>query len=457
MTADSANEKERWTEGWAVAADKKLAAWMTPRNLFLALLVFSLVVDLAFGFLFRFRPGPAQLEADELEYYDMASGLMAGTFELTARRTLAYPLLIAGIRSAGASFLLLQAAIAALFSFSAPLLSEVVRKVTGSRAAGALAGLILAVWPPVVFYGVSLYSEALALPVFLLALWALPAGSRTGRPRRRRGWMMTVAAGLLLAAATQVRPMYLIMTPFIALILFFEESDWRLALRRLVLVALAFTAAMLPWSAYMTVRFHHPILVTSNGGETMAGGLNPKLLEPWTQRHVLTYARKTWVGPGKWLPIYETGYLSAAELSLPYDQQDALLKERAVAWIKAHPGTAFHLEACKLLYMWGFYPFLKNGWAQLFLGNIPTMALLSICLFCFATTPAARTALARFWILPVFVTVVAAISWGSWRFRQPGDAGLIAFCVICLLARSAARRGGNSIAAANARETVTAG
>jgi hypothetical protein len=40
----------------------------------------------------------------------------------------------------------------------------------------------------------------------------------------------------------------------------------------------------------------------------------------------------------------------------------------------------------------------------------------------------------------VFVSAVAAISWGSWRFRQPGDVGLIAFCVVCLLVRQATRR-----------------
>jgi len=439
MTAQGVKDRERPSIGLVVSLDARLRGWMTPRNLFLLLLLVSLLFDLAFGLLYKFRPTPAQLEADELEYYDMASQLMAGTFELTARRTLAFPLLIAAIRSAGATFLVLQAIVAMLFSFSAPLLFLVVRKVTGSRTAGAVSGLVLALWPPVVFYGVSLYSEALAMPVFLLALWALPVGSRGGSAPGRRAWLQALAAGVLLAAATQVRPMYLIMTPFVALILLFQESSWRVALKRLLLVAAAYSAATLPWSAYMTARFHHPILVTSNGGETMAGGLTPKLLEPWAQRRLLTYDRNVWVGPGKWVPVHQTGYLSSAELKLPYDQQDKLLKQRTIAWAKANPATAFQLEGCKLLYMWGFYPFLKNGWSQLLLGSVPTVALLALGLFCFSTTPDARSSLARFWVLPIFVTAVAAISWGSWRFRQPGDAGLIAFCVVCLLARYAAR------------------
>ena len=32
--------------------------------------------------------------------------------------------------------------------------------------------------------------------------------------------------------------------------------------------------------------------------------------------------------------------------------------------------------------------------------------------------------LSRFWFLPLFVSSVALISWGSWRFREPGDLGL---------------------------------
>lgn len=420
--------------------DARLPSWATPRNIMLALFLISLVVDLGFGFLLKFRPDPSQLDADELEYYKMASGMMAGTLEFTARRTLAFPLVLAAIRSVSENFLFLQAVMTAIFSLSAPLMFLVVRKVTRSIAVAGLVALALAIWPPIVFYGVSLYSEALALPVFLLALWALPCGSRTGAPRASRDWLQAVAAGVILALATQVRPMYLIMTPFMALIVLVEEADLRIAVRRLAILAAAFTLTTLPWSAYMTTRFHHPILVTSNGGETLAGAMNPVLLEPWAQRRALVGNRNVWVGPGKWLPVGQNGYLSKAERDLPYDQQDALLKARTMAWVKAHPGDAFRLEMAKFGYMWGVYPMMKNGPAQLLLGNLPTLALLALGLFGFVKVPVARTALVRFWILPFFVSAVAGISWGSWRFRQPGDAGLLAFTIVCLLILLAARR-----------------
>ena len=424
----------------AAVFDGRLRAWMTPRNIFLALLLLSLAVDLCFGFCYKFRPTPADLDADELEYFDMATGLMNGTLQLTARRTLAFPLFVAGVRTISDNFLLLQAVAASFFSLSAPLLFLIVRRMTRSVAAGALAGLALALWPPVIYYGVSLYSEAMALPVFLLSLLALPPGPRTGRGRRPGDWRQIVLAGMILAFATQVRPMYLIMTPFLAIIILVEDDDWRRAARNVLIAAAAFTATTLPWTVHMTTRFHHPILITSNGGETMAGGLTPVLIEPWAQRRQLTFGRNYWIGPGKWLPAYQTGYLSKAELSLPYDQQDALLKQRAAQWARAHPDVAAYLELCKAGYMWGLYPFMKNGMAQFLFGNVPTVLLLGFSLFCFVRLPDSRRPLVRFWILPLFVTSVALISWGSWRFRQPGDAGLVAFSMVCLLTMIARRR-----------------
>jgi len=456
MTANSVRDDNSRTGMLAAAFDGRLPAWATPRNLFLLLLLVSLCVDLAFGFIYKFRPTPGDLDADELEYFNMATGLMDGTLQLSARRTLAFPLLIAGVRSISSNFLLLQVVAASLFSFSAPLLFLVVRRVTGSVATGAAAGLALALWPPVIYYGVSLYSEAMALPVFLLALLALPPGPCTGRPRGARDWPGLVIAGIVLACATQVRPMYLLMTPFIALIVLIEERDWWPAIRKVAIVAAAYTLTTLPWSAYMTARFDHPILVTSNGGETLAGGLNPVLLEPWAQRRLLTFGRNVWVGPGKWLPPYQTGYLSKAELTLPYDQQDRILKERTTAWAKAHPDDALQLELAKAAYMWGVYPLTKNGIAQLAFGNLPTILLIGFSLFCLVRLRDSRRSLARFWILPLFVTSVALISWGSWRFRQPGDAGLVAFATVCALTMAAGRRPRGTVMPPRAEATAAA-
>jgi hypothetical protein len=74
--------------------------------------------------------------------------------------------------------------------------------------------------------------------------------------------------------------------------------------------------------------------------------------------------------------------------------------------------------------MWAIYPFW-NGWSQTLLGNVPTIGLVILSFVGLVRLRAYLRELAIFWTLPIFVTVAALISWGSWRFRQPGDLGLI--------------------------------
>jgi len=74
--------------------------------------------------------------------------------------------------------------------------------------------------------------------------------------------------------------------------------------------------------------------------------------------------------------------------------------------------------------MWGIYPFW-NGRSQTLLGNVPTAVLLLMALFALVRLRGCLRSLVTIWTLPVFVSLVAILSWGSWRFRQPGDLGLI--------------------------------
>jgi hypothetical protein len=106
------------------------------------------------------------------------------------------------------------------------------------------------------------------------------------------------------------------------------------------------------------------------------------------------------------------------------------LQQRTLAWISAHPGDALRIELCKLGYMWGFYPWNEEATFKLLAGNLSIIALFGSALFAFLRYPQLRLGLARLWTLPLFTSGVALISWGSWRFRQPADAALLAFCVI---------------------------
>jgi hypothetical protein len=220
-----------------------------------------------------------------------------------------------------------------------------------------------------------------------------------------------------------MKPLYLLYTPIAFLLALASAQTIMLRARAAILLTAGCLVVLLPWSAYLSLREGHFVLVSANDGETLAGGLNPELLR-LDGFFVTPENRVTWVGPGKWLPPDATGFLDRQELGLPYTERRALLAEHSLSWIKSHPREVAYITARKLLYMWGIYPFW-NGFAQSVLGNfllLPLMAAAGIAVWRSRRTP---LHLAMFWSLPIFCSLVACISWGSWRFRMPGDLGLI--------------------------------
>ena len=399
------------------------------REIFMLIYAVSLVLNIAIGLMFRFRTSPFQLEADEREYYDIARSILSGALELTPRRSLGFPLIEAGVRALTDNFIVLQSAIVAIYSLAAPLLYLLVRKLTGDARVAVASAATLVLWPPAIYYGISLYSEAVALPLLLLSLVVLPVGSRIGT-LTARGEVLAFVAGICLGVTTHVRPMYLLFLPVLLLIMLIEEYRPTVAIKRFALAVAGFALVIAPWSVVMSKRYHHVILVTSNGGETLSGGLTPELLKMGGSRQIQLPDRTTWVGPGKWLPLEANGYLTRADRGLTYDQTDALLKARAIEWAERHPAQATYLEVSKLRYLWGFSSFRDNDVYQTLFGAIPTIILLCGSIGLLVTSPTLRRRYPRLWLLPLFVSAVALISWGSWRFRQVGDVGLIALWVI---------------------------
>jgi len=403
---------------------------VSPGRIALGLYALAFGLALLVGLCARYRPDPSQLDFDEGEYWQLSTGLLAGRFDVMPRRTMAFPLVLAGLRLLLPGFLAVQVGVTALYATAAPLLFRLVRRLSGRTVIGLVAGVLFAAWPSTLFYAVTLYSEPVALPLFLGTLCLLPLGTRTGRSGAH-DLRAALLAGLVLAIATQVRTMYLLFLPFALLILVVEERRVARVMQRGALLLVGFALVTAPWSAYMTRRFGHPILVTSNGGETLSGGLGPRLLAMDGDSRTNAYDRSTWIGPGKWLSLGQSGYLSPDEVRhMPYDRQDAVLKARTLAWARAHPMDALRIEACKIAYMWGIYRMVDNGPVQLLFGNLAVIALLAIALAALWRRPGLWIVAPRLWLVPLFVTGVALISWGSWRFRQPADAALLALAAI---------------------------
>ena len=397
------------------------------------LFIASATLNVAMVALIRQHETLTSIDQDEQEYWDIATTFRDfGLSGVPARRTPLFPILIAALRSlVGSDYFHVQIALSVLLAISPVLAFWLVRPRIGSERVAKYASIGFLLWPPFVRYSVTLYSDSMALLMFLVYLLAYPLSVTPGNANTRRLVQFCIAGGLL-GLCVLIKPLYLIYVPFAAVLAVSGESlfRWRIYAASFLIAGCVTTA--LPWSTYLSMREGYPIAVSVNDGETFAGGLNPGLLNIDKTLFFMTDdGRSTWVGPGKWLPISQTGYLSAQELKLPYSKQDALLKTRAFAWIKSHPAATAYLTARKLLYMWGLYPFW-NGAPQSLLGNLPLLILSCIALFSLWINRQALPELALFWTLPFFSSAVCLISWGSWRFRMPGDFGLIVLAAMPL-------------------------
>lgn len=166
------------------------AAGRLPRSLLVGGLVWIGLVDAVLWWIY-YRPARKVLFLDEWQYVWTAEGILAGG---PASIFLIWPpaqatvvaRAIEGFGGLEPAILAIQVWHTALFALSAWLLADLGRRLTGSPAAGALAGLLLLAHPSVLAFSHYLFAEAPHMALWLLSLW-LPL-------RWRSGWAGRLAA-----------------------------------------------------------------------------------------------------------------------------------------------------------------------------------------------------------------------------------------------------------------------
>ena len=170
-----------------------------PRRVWFAVAAAAAVVHGTLWWLY-YRPIHKVLWGDETAYWRSATALLAGDpgWRPDPLWPPLYPRLLAGIVAVGGpSVVWIQVVQTGLLVAAAVLLSDLVRRVSGSRIAGAAAGALMVLYPPLVAFAQFLWPEVVHLFLFLAVLWLLIARAD------RTAWCGVAGVGAGLALLTK--------------------------------------------------------------------------------------------------------------------------------------------------------------------------------------------------------------------------------------------------------------
>lgn len=136
----------------------------------------------------------------------------------------------------------------------------VARRLTGRSAAGYVSAGVLALWPNLIFHTAPALSESFFL--FLLLVVALLVVSA---PWGQVGTRRLVAIGVVLGAATLVRPITIPIYPALLVVLLVSKIGWRRAITQTAVVVGASVAVLAPWVIRNTIVMHQVALSTNTG------------------------------------------------------------------------------------------------------------------------------------------------------------------------------------------------
>ena len=298
------------------------------------------------------------------------------------------------------------------------------RRVAASELAARLAALLYAIYPAHIAYTGASLSETSYTAVAMAAFALLVA--------RPKDWRFLALSGLLFGLATLMRPQTMLFPigALIALVLVFRAFRWTDAAKALLILAVAGSAVVLPWTLRNRSVFGETVLVSTNGGVALYTGASDRA----TGDHF------TWEDPSLWREI---GF-PMAERNARQVELDRHLKELSWAWIAEHPGRWLALGPKKVLILWtkdsdafwslkASHPALELPLtAAQALNQLFYLAILALAAFCaFVATRALvrreepTMPLGLLFCMPLFVSLLAFGFTGQIRYHYPAMPFLI--------------------------------
>jgi len=322
---------------------------------------------------------------------------------------------------------------------SAALLLLLARRITGSELAARLALLVVALYPNNAAYVPLALTEVFYTTLLLAICWLLV---------EQRGWLWLLGAGLLLGAATLVKAQTLVVVPLVLGIALLRAPRFWAAVPGTIAKGLALGAfaglVVAPWSLRNERVLGQVVLVSTNGGVTLATGNNPSATGGYVDKD----------------PAYLA--LQARKGELDEIAFDAEAKKLGMDWIKANPAQFIALMPVKFFKLWGpdgeamwsyekgaasypahagLYTAVRWGnqaWYWMLLGLFAVAAVVQLRRRWRSDTP-----LFDWWLLPygiaAYPTAICLVFSGQTRFHYPAMP-FIAISAAWLLAERLKRR-----------------
>jgi 4-amino-4-deoxy-L-arabinose transferase-like glycosyltransferase len=349
----------------------------------------------------------ANLIADGHGFVRPGEALGEGVSVPTAERAPLYPFTLAGLAELGITGADPRRLLGTLTGGGVVLVLGLLgRRLAGPRA-GLFAAGLAALYPTVIAADGALMTESLygfLAALSLLAAYRLVDSQRAGR---------AVVLGVLVGLAALVRAEALLLLPLLLLPLLRRRGGWKTA----VVVCLAFGLVLAPWTIRNWSVFDRPVLVATEGGETLAGAncrdsYYGDLIGAWSVECV------QFAGRGN----------EAAELN----EQG----RKGIEYAVDHLGRVPIVLASRLARTWGVYaPFqVPEGRARwvMNMGAVIFFLLVPLAIYGFLLL---RRRGVGVWIVvtPVItVTLTTLLSYGSLRFRHSAELPLVVLAAVAL-------------------------
>lgn len=390
-----------------------------------AVAIFAVALIVRLWVLHQSRSSPLfdKLIVDAQSYWDWAGAIAAGDWagKETFYQAPLYPYVLGVLRAAGAGLMAVKVAQCICGAVSCVILFMAARAWFGSRAIGAAAGFMLALYAPAIFFDTIIQKAGAGLLFTVLLLWLLGRAWNAGAARARAWW--SLAAGFSLGLLMLTREETILLAPVALLVA--GAAAWRAPgtaarparLRASVLCGAALLMGVVLPLLPVVARNHRVggewVLTTSQAGPNFYIGNNPDAT-----------GRYASLRPGRGTPKYERrDAFELAEIAagraLTPSEVSRYWTGRAFDFIRTNPGAWLRLMGRKALMLVNDFE-IPDGESQYFTQR-------------FSPLLDGLAAIGRFGVLVPLAALGMALTASRWRALWPLYMLIGAMCAAVVL------------------------